>query len=75
MSGGAASNNYFRHAFKIICDEVGYKLFVPPPKFCTDNGIMIAWNGIEKLKTNIGIYNYTELDSIYPMSQYVLFLL
>lgn len=22
----------------------------PPPKYCTDNGVMIAWNGLERYR-------------------------
>lgn len=32
-----------------------YRLVRPPPQLCTDNGIMIAWNGIEKWRENCGI--------------------
>lgn len=27
-----------------------WKLVVPPPRLCTDNGVMVAWAAIEKLK-------------------------
>jgi N6-L-threonylcarbamoyladenine synthase len=23
---------------------------VPPPRLCTDNGVMVAWSAVEKLK-------------------------
>lgn len=48
VSGGSACNSFIKKALKIVCDELGYGLEVPPPKLCTDNGIMIAWNGVEK---------------------------
>lgn len=41
-----------------------FKLIVPPPKLCTDNGIMIAWNGVEKLKENLDIFSHNDLDKI-----------
>lgn len=25
-------------------------MIVPPPRLCTDNGVMVAWSAIEKLK-------------------------
>ena len=28
----------------------GVQLHVPPPPHCTDNGVMIAWAGMERLK-------------------------
>lgn len=27
----------------------------PPPKLCTDNGIMIAWNGVERFIADKGV--------------------
>ena len=41
---------------------MGFKCIRPPPELCTDNGLMIAWNGIERLNTNSGIL--TEKDDI-----------
>jgi N6-L-threonylcarbamoyladenine synthase len=32
-----------------------YKMVRPPPKLCTDNGVMIAWNGVEKWRANIDV--------------------
>ncbi|XP_030763054.1 probable tRNA N6-adenosine threonylcarbamoyltransferase, mitochondrial [Sitophilus oryzae] len=62
VSGGVACNNFIAEALKIVCDNLNYKLVRPPPKLCTDNGIMIAWNGVERWKAGIGIY--TEFDNI-----------
>ena len=31
---------------------MGLPLICPPPALCTDNGVMVAWAGIEKLKQN-----------------------
>ncbi|XP_076061986.1 threonyl-carbamoyl synthesis 4 [Oratosquilla oratoria] len=61
ISGGVASNSYIREAMLKLCNELGYNLIVPPPKLCTDNGVMIAWNGMEKWKANTGIL-YDEED-------------
>ncbi|KAJ8024495.1 putative tRNA N6-adenosine threonylcarbamoyltransferase, mitochondrial [Holothuria leucospilota] len=55
VSGGVASNNYIRGALKKLCDYKDYKLVCPPPHLCTDNGIMIAWAGMEHLKQGTGI--------------------
>uniref|UniRef100_A0A182P8S7 Gcp-like domain-containing protein n=1 Tax=Anopheles epiroticus TaxID=199890 RepID=A0A182P8S7_9DIPT len=32
--------------------QFGYSTYRPPKKLCTDNGTMIAWNGVEKLLAN-----------------------
>uniref|UniRef100_A0A8C2KZU6 Gcp-like domain-containing protein n=1 Tax=Cyprinus carpio TaxID=7962 RepID=A0A8C2KZU6_CYPCA len=55
-----ASNEYIRQTLKIVTDATGLHLLCPPTKFCTDNGVMIAWNGIERLKQRKGIMSYTE---------------
>ena len=41
---------------------MGYTLVTPPPKLCTDNGIMIAWNGMEKWKAQVGIVD--DIDAV-----------
>ncbi|XP_041807188.1 probable tRNA N6-adenosine threonylcarbamoyltransferase, mitochondrial [Chelmon rostratus] len=55
LSGGVASNQYIRKALTIITDMTGLHLLCPPAKFCTDNGVMIAWNGVERLREGKGI--------------------
>uniref|UniRef100_A0A6P7GM43 N(6)-L-threonylcarbamoyladenine synthase n=1 Tax=Diabrotica virgifera virgifera TaxID=50390 RepID=A0A6P7GM43_DIAVI len=63
VSGGAACNNFIAKGLSMVCDEIGYKLVRPPPKLCTDNGVMIAWNGVERWKENIGVYtNFEHID-------------
>ncbi|XP_008293291.1 tRNA N6-adenosine threonylcarbamoyltransferase, mitochondrial [Stegastes partitus] len=55
VSGGVASNQYIRKALSIITKMTGLHLVCPPAKFCTDNGVMIAWNGVERLREGKGI--------------------
>lgn len=62
VSGGVACNDYIARGLQIVCDHVGYRLVRPPPKLCTDNGVMIAWNGIERWNINKGITS--DLDSV-----------
>jgi len=64
VSGGVASNMFIRKHLNLVCDEENFKLIVPPPKLCTDNGIMIAWNGIEKLNEHIDIFSHLDLNKI-----------
>uniref|UniRef100_A0A4W5NZE5 O-sialoglycoprotein endopeptidase-like 1 n=1 Tax=Hucho hucho TaxID=62062 RepID=A0A4W5NZE5_9TELE len=60
VSGGVASNQYIRKTLKIVTDNTGLHLLCPPSKFCTDNGVMIAWNGVERLREGKGILSHTE---------------
>lgn len=62
ISGGVASNNYIFKCMESLCDDMFYTAIRPRPKLCTDNGIMIAWNGVEKWKRNIDIIH--DIDSI-----------
>lgn len=43
VSGGVASNEYILKVLQIVTEANGLSLNCPPPKLCTDNGIMIAW--------------------------------
>ena len=49
MSGGVASNHYLRSKLQELTQHYQLAFHAPPPKLCTDNGIMIAWAGIERL--------------------------
>ncbi|XP_011496090.1 PREDICTED: probable tRNA N6-adenosine threonylcarbamoyltransferase, mitochondrial [Ceratosolen solmsi marchali] len=65
ISGGVASNNLIAKALDILCLERGFKLIRTPPNLCTDNGVMIAWNGIEKYMANIEIIrNRDEINKL-----------
>ncbi|XP_037136466.1 probable tRNA N6-adenosine threonylcarbamoyltransferase, mitochondrial isoform X2 [Syngnathus acus] len=55
VSGGVASNQYIRKALGVITEATGLRLLCPPAQFCTDNGVMIAWNGVERLREGKGI--------------------
>lgn len=63
ISGGVACNNFIFKGLHILCNEYSFNIFRPPPELCTDNGVMIAWNGLEKWKKNIDILTeYDKLD-------------
>lgn len=47
VSGGVASNQVVRSRLNTISEEVGVRLVCPPPRLCTDNGVMVAWAGVE----------------------------
>jgi len=50
VAGGVGANRAIRHALQRSATEAGLRLVIPPPKLCTDNGAMIAWAGIERLR-------------------------
>lgn len=45
VAGGVAANNGLRTAMKELTDELKVELSIPPMKYCTDNGTMIAAAG------------------------------
>jgi len=54
-AGGVAANQWVRQALETAGQEAAWTLTVPPPKYCTDNGAMIAWAGLEALANNAGM--------------------
>lgn len=45
VAGGVAANNGLREAMTNLCNELNVDLSIPPMKYCTDNGTMIAAAG------------------------------
>lgn len=69
VSGGVASNNFIFKCLKFMGNTMGCHVLRPPPILCTDNGIMIAWNGVEKLKIGQSFSNNSinDIDPIAPL--------
>lgn len=49
VAGGVAANTAIRQALETVTDDHGARLVVPPAALCTDNAVMIAWAGAERL--------------------------
>ncbi|XP_054685175.1 tRNA N6-adenosine threonylcarbamoyltransferase, mitochondrial isoform X2 [Grus americana] len=60
VSGGVASNQYIRKGLQTLADANDFAFLCPPPRLCTDNGVMIAWNGIERLRAGLGVLHSTD---------------
>ncbi|KAL0892224.1 hypothetical protein ABMA27_015412 [Loxostege sticticalis] len=72
VSGGVACNNYIFNTLTILCNEFDYKICRPEHKLCTDNGVMIAWNGLEKWRKNIDIitnYDLLDIEAVSPLGE------
>ena len=50
VAGGVAANLYLRSRLEEVAAKYGARLVAPPVKLCTDNGAMIAWAGLERLR-------------------------
>jgi N6-L-threonylcarbamoyladenine synthase len=53
VSGGVSRNSLLRETFnkEFNSPTSSVKLYIPSPRFCTDNAAMIAWLGYEKYQT------------------------
>lgn len=53
VCGGVAANKFLRNNLEVFCKnfqgDMALELIAPPLKLCSDNGVMIAWTGLEKL--------------------------
>lgn len=50
IAGGVAANQYLCRELQNFCATKNLTMVAPPIRLCTDNGAMIAWAGLEKLR-------------------------
>ncbi|OOF20018.1 tRNA (adenosine(37)-N6)-threonylcarbamoyltransferase complex transferase subunit TsaD [Salinivibrio sp. MA427] len=50
VAGGVSANRYLREKLDVLTKKRGGDVFYPRPEFCTDNGAMIAYAGMQRLK-------------------------
>ena len=50
VAGGVAANAYLRRRLETLTVQHGVPLVAPPVELFTDNGAMIAWAGLERLR-------------------------
>lgn len=55
ISGGVAANLAIRQAIKAKVEQLipMGQIFCPPVPYCTDNGLMIAWAGLERFRLGL----------------------
>ncbi len=50
IAGGVSANKQLRAELAAVMKKLGGEVFYPRPEFCTDNGAMIAFAGLQRLK-------------------------
>ncbi len=53
IGGGVGANSAIRRALTRLCAESGLRFISPPPNLCSDNGAIIAWAGLERLRRGL----------------------
>jgi N6-L-threonylcarbamoyladenine synthase len=53
VAGGVAANGAVRAALAGVAAKAGLPLVAPPIRLCTDNAVMVAWAGIERLRLGL----------------------
>jgi N6-L-threonylcarbamoyladenine synthase len=53
VAGGVAANGPIRAALQSLCGGFGFRFVAPPVRLCGDNGVMIAWAGVERLAAGL----------------------
>jgi N6-L-threonylcarbamoyladenine synthase len=49
VAGGVAANGAVRQALDGVANARGLPMLAPPLRLCTDNAVMVAWAGLERL--------------------------
>ena len=53
IAGGVSANKHLRSAMKSMMEQLHGKVFYPRTEFCTDNGAMIAYAGMQRFKKGV----------------------
>ena len=53
VAGGVAANATVRQELSQVAGQLGMALLAPPLRLCTDNAVMVAWAGVERLRLGL----------------------
>ena len=55
LAGGVAANSRLREKMTENANAAGLEVYFPAPKFCTDNGAIVAWPATTPSETGVGM--------------------
>ena len=53
VAGGVAANQEVRRSLQQVALEHRLRMVCPPGRLCVDNGVMVAWAGVERLRLKL----------------------
>ncbi|MFO1027222.1 MAG: tRNA (adenosine(37)-N6)-threonylcarbamoyltransferase complex transferase subunit TsaD [Acetobacteraceae bacterium] len=53
VAGGVAANTQIRQGLTTAAQAHGFTMIAPPMRLCSDNAVMVAWAGIERLRLGL----------------------
>lgn len=69
VAGGVAANAAIRAMLEDVAQTHGMQMRAAPPALCTDNGVMIAWAGMERLREGLSDSLDVEPRARWPLSE------
>lgn len=77
VAGGVAANQSVRKGLQEVAEDHSLVMRCPPPRLCVDNGVMVAWAGIERLRLGLfeeppsaeGVDRHVEIRPRWPLGE------
>lgn len=73
IAGGVSANRHLRAKLEALANSIGGEVYYPRTEFCTDNGAMIAYAGMQRLKngehSDLGVKAFPRwpIDTLKPI--------